>query len=132
MIDVARKANIGRSTLYLHYREKDLILLDNMAPLLCDLASAVNAESALKSVEGVLAHIWSHRDRGRIVLFGIPGQNLGKALALRLMDSESFNERALAPSFTTNSVSAAIFAIIRTWLRGTRPEQRRISLATYV
>lgn len=118
MIDVARKANIGRSTLYLHYRDKDSILLDNMAPLLWDLSTAIKGESAQESVEAALAHIWSHRDRGRIVLFGVTGQKLETAFAQRLAEVLNIGPNTLALPFFANPLSAAIFAVLRTWLKG--------------
>lgn len=118
MADIARDASIGRSTLYLHYRDKDLILLDSMAPLLTDLASAIQGESAQARVEAALAHVWSHRDRGRIVLFDLTGRKLETGLAQCLTGVLDFEKHTLAPPFIVNPLSAAIFAIIRTWVHG--------------
>lgn len=118
MVDVARTANIGRSTLYLHYPDKDAILLDNMTPLLSDLARAVEGPSAQPAIETTLAHIWSHRDRGRVVLFGTTGQKLENALASRIAENLPGRMRAGPAPFMANPIAAAILAILRTWLKG--------------
>ncbi|MCP3968779.1 MAG: TetR/AcrR family transcriptional regulator [Rhodobacteraceae bacterium] len=118
MIDVARSANTGRSTLYLHYPDKDAILLDNMAPLLEDLASSLQGRVAQARIEAVLHHIWSHKDRGRVVLFGTTGQKLENALACRITDALNTHPGTLALPFVANPAAAATFAILRTWLKG--------------
>lgn len=118
MIDVARTANVGRSTLYMHYPDKDAILLDNMAPMLEDLATATQGEESYLKIEAVLFHVWSHRDRGRVVLFGTTGQKLENALASRIADSLEGQSGSLGLPFLANPIAAATFAVLRTWLKG--------------
>lgn len=118
MIDVARAANVGRSTLYLHYPDKDAILLDNMAPLLADLATALQGEDAQAKIEATLLHVWSHRDRGRVVLFGKTGQKLENALALQIAQALNAGSDSLAMPFVANALAAVIFSVLRTWLKG--------------
>lgn len=118
MIDVARAANVGRSTLYLHFPDKDAILLENMAPILNDLATALQGGIAQTQIEASLHHIWSHRDRGRVVLFGTTGQKLEQALASRVTAALPESTDTLSPPFLANPVAAVIFSILRTWLRG--------------
>lgn len=118
MADVARNANVGRSTLYLHYPDKGAILLDNMAPLLNDLANAIDVSVNYDRIETVLFHIWSHRDRGRVVLFGTTGQKLEGALAKRIIEILPVVPAKLAPPFIANMIAASVFAILRTWLKG--------------
>jgi AcrR family transcriptional regulator len=118
MLDVARTANVGRSTLYLHYPDKDSILLDNMAPVLEGLALAAQGEDAQVQVEAVLRHIWSHRDRGRIVLFGTTGQKLESALASRITETLRAGSDEVALPFLANPAAAATFSVLRTWLKG--------------
>lgn len=118
MIDVARAANVGRSTLYLHYPDKNAILLENMAPLLNDLATALQGGVAQTQIEAALHHIWSHRDRGRVVLFGTTGQKLEQALASRITEDLPEGRGTLSPPFQANPMAAAIFSILRTWVKG--------------
>ncbi|EAV40119.1 transcriptional regulator, TetR family protein [Stappia aggregata IAM 12614] len=118
MTDVARAADIGRSTLYLHYPNIDAILLENMAPLLNALAGPAGSSDATDRIEEVLRHIWSHRDRGRVVLFGVTGQKLERALAQQITEILPENEWKVAPVFIANQGAAAVFAILRTWLSG--------------
>lgn len=118
MVDVARAANVGRSTLYLHFPDKDAILLENMAPLLNDLATASQGEIAQTQIEAALHHIWLHRDRGRVVLFGSTGQKLERALASRVMEALPESADSLSLPFLANPLAAVVFSILRTWLRG--------------
>lgn len=118
MVDVARLANVGRSTLYLHYTDKDAILLDNMTPLLADLATALQGEDAQRTIEAALLHVWSHRDRGRVVLFGQTGQKLEKAFALQITDALNVGSVSVALPFVANPLAAGVFAVLRTWLMG--------------
>lgn len=118
MIDVARTANVGRSTLYMHYPDKDAILLDNMAPMLEDLAMATQGEDAYPKIEAALHHIWSHRDRGRVVLFGTTGQKLENALASRVTENLKGHSGTLGLPFLANPIAAATLTILRTWLKG--------------
>lgn len=130
MIDVARCANVGRSTLYLHYPDKDAILLENMAPLLADLCEATHGITAQDKIEAALRHIWSHRDRGRVVLFGTTGQRLERALAARIIlttrteadtstDTPTGTDTdTMSAAFLANSIAASVFAVLRTWLMG--------------
>lgn len=118
MIDVARAANVGRSTLYMHYPDKDAILVDNMAPMLEDLATATQGEDVYPKIEAVLHHIWCHRDRGRVVLFGTTGQKLEKALASKITENLKGHSGSLGLPFLANPIAAIAFTIIRTWLIG--------------
>lgn len=118
MADVARAADIGRSTLYLHYPDIDAILLETMAPMLNALAAPAGSNVATGRIEEVLLHIWSHRDRGRIVLFGVTGQKLERALAEQILEFLPPNKRRIAPVFIANQGAAAVFANLRTWLAG--------------
>jgi AcrR family transcriptional regulator len=118
MIDVARTANVGRSTLYMHYPDKDAILLDNMAPMLEDLATATQGEDAYPKIEAVLRHVWSHRDRGRVVLFGTTGRKLENALASTVTENLKGQSGPLGLPFLANPIAAVTFAVLRTWLKG--------------
>jgi AcrR family transcriptional regulator len=118
MIDVARTANVGRSTLYMHYPDKDAILLDNMAPMLEDLATATQGEDAYPKIEAVLRHVWSHRDRGRVVLFGTTGRKLENALASKVTENLKGQSGPLGLPFLANPIAAVTFAVLRTWLKG--------------
>lgn len=122
MTDVARSANVGRSTLYQHYKDKDAILLANMAPVLAGLAKAISGAGASGEIAEILSHIWSHRDRGRVVLFGATGQKLENALASQVSEALSNAAGAFRPAlssvFVANQVAASVFSILRTWLAG--------------
>lgn len=122
MTEVAARANIGRSTLYTHYKDKDAILLDNMSDLITDLAASIAGSRAEKKIQDALSHIWSHRDRGRVVLFGTTGRKLENALVTcllkTLLTEASHHELNVSPIFVANQIAASLFATLRTWLSG--------------
>lgn len=122
MTEVAERANVGRSTVYLHYEDKDAILLDNMAPLLQTLASTISKTEVCNKIDDTVRHFWEHRDRGRIIFFGVTGRKLEVALAAMILEmiSTTHGLNNLNPSsvFLANQIAASIFSILRTWLKG--------------
>ncbi|MDN3720156.1 TetR/AcrR family transcriptional regulator [Roseibium salinum] len=74
MTDIAAVANVGRSTLYQHYPDKDAILLANMDWVLNGLLQTTDGPSAENQVTTVLDHIWQHRPQARRLLFGTTGE----------------------------------------------------------
>ncbi|MFB9175210.1 TetR/AcrR family transcriptional regulator [Roseibium salinum] len=119
MTDIAAVANVGRSTLYQHYPDKDAILLANMDWVLNGLLQTTDGPSAENQVTTVLDHIWQHRPQARRLLFGTTGEKLEAALA-GAVARKLHQDRpdALPAVFTANQVAAAVFSALRTWLRG--------------
>lgn len=118
MREVSEHANVGRSTLYTHFRDKECLLADHMSPLLLALAKTTRGAKAEENVEAALSHIWAHRDRGRVVLFGETGRKLEAQLAARIQAHYESEDMCVPPSFVALPIAAAIFAVMQAWLLG--------------
>ena len=129
--DIARRAGVGRSTFYDHFRGKDELVLHSMTGLLSVVADSA-VDPASPRLAGVLAHFWKNRRLARRLL-------LGDSIALRI---EQLHAQLVAarlarvhaagqptPAFPAPllaaQVAAAQLGLVRVWLTGNvagRPE----------
>jgi AcrR family transcriptional regulator len=120
MTEVAHAANVGRSTLYTHFRERDAILVAAIQPVLLGLARSVCGPEALAEVTAALEHLWSQRGRGRLLIVGATGAKLEAALAAEIQ--HILNARrgggASVQMLSAQQVASSVFAACRSWLRG--------------
>lgn len=108
---IAEAANVGRSTLYQHFKSKDEVLVASTEWIWVGLASG-----ELAQIEPVLAHIWEHRDRGRWVLFGETGRRLETALVRALLREQAYEQNSA--HLIAVQMSGMIFAVLRSWVNG--------------
>lgn len=120
MSDIAELANVGRSTVYQHYRDKDAVLVDSMGWVLDGLADCSIATSPADGAVDLLRHIWEHRDRARKVLFGATGRKLERALSAKIATIVGIGTQDsdwLVPHvFVANQIAASLFSILRSWV----------------
>lgn len=118
MTDIASAADVGRSTLYQHYPDKDSILIANMNWVLHGLLQATRGPAGHAVVLEVLDHIWDHRAQARHILFGATGEKLESALADAVFRTNGTTAADEIPAiFTANQVAAVVFSSLRSWLR---------------
>ncbi len=119
MTEIAEAADVGRSTLYQHYPDKDSILIASMDWVLRGLCRTCEGSAAVEAVAAVLEHIWDHRAQARRILFGVTGEKLEAAFAGVVLDGFGpERQRGVMAVLTANQIAAAVFSGLRTWLRG--------------
>lgn len=80
--DITDRADLGRTTFYLHYRDKDGLLIESLEAIAEDLKNQVEQAAGLKMETGqvfsnpvsiVFRHVDVHRDLYRVILKGEGG-----------------------------------------------------------
>lgn len=123
MAAVAERANVGRSTLYEHFRTKADLLSFGIAPLFAVIAGCVAAAPLLRLSE-ILSHMRENQAVGRL-LFLPPTRNaLLRALANAVADRGDWSAGALPRGLIADQIAAALFAILEPWVIG------RVALST--
>jgi AcrR family transcriptional regulator len=125
MASVADAANVGRSTWYEHFKNKDELLAASIAPLFDALADGCVVLGDDPDILSLVAHFWGGRAFAPSMLQGRAGQVIGRVMI------DSF-ERALVLQVSTSDKqisvihtrSAAIYmargtiGILLDWLTG--------------
>lgn len=117
--EVSRRAGVGRSTFYEHFRDKDDVLRQAIGPILAPLADAAVGAGDARRVQAALEHIADQRVRARAILDGPARAQVERALAdlvcARLADVAPSVD---APMQKLESVrlAGAHVAVIRAWL----------------
>src|SRR5206468_10455039 len=80
---VAAAADVGRSTLYTHFRRKEDLLTASMATHLGDLAGSLAAEGE-ERLGALMGHFWDNRRHRNIFGLGACREVLAAALAEKI------------------------------------------------
>jgi AcrR family transcriptional regulator len=120
--DVIRKANVGRSTFYEHFRGKDDLLRHSLGRFLDGLADAVVEAPDIRKVTHVLEHFRDNRAVARGLLNGPSAPQvvgvLARLIEERLVAMRGASSRAPVISLELASLQAAEseLGLIRAWL----------------
>lgn len=114
--DVIKRASVGRSTFYEHFRNKDDVLLSSLEPLFNVLAEVGAGRGVRGEVFFVLDHFWEQRSLARIIFAGPLYEKLTRKLADMI---ESRLGKKDQPARLIAAMRAgAILAAIRAWIGG--------------
>lgn len=133
--DIIDRANVGRSTFYAHYGDKEDLLgssLENLRDFLKGQQRAawqqspVPAAPALGFVRDLLDHVQDHRDLFRSMVGKRSGAVVQKHFQRMLVDLVREEVRALAPSAAggtpseavTQFVAGGLFGLLSWWMDG--------------
>ncbi len=136
--DITDKANLGRATFYLHFKDKDELLLEVMDQLMADFFDQVpqlsEAQWRLEDTKAIMKlfdFAANHYDLYRILIFGSGGitasrqlhQNIASNVArcIQVEIKRSGSEPEIPPEFIANHFAGSLLATIYWWLDNDLP-----------
>jgi len=136
--DITDKANLGRATFYLHFKDKDELLLDVMDQLMADFLDQVPQVSEAqwrledsKAIAKLFDFAADHYDLYRILIFGSGGitasRQLHRSVAnnIKTCIQKDIEDRGanpvLPPEFIANHFAGSLLSTIYWWLDNDLP-----------
>lgn len=118
--EVTRRAGVGRSTFYEHFRDKDDVLRQALEVVLAPLADAAIGRGNTSRVLAVLNHVAENRERSIAMLDGPARAQVEQALAQLIL--ARLNEGTPQAQSTTHRLNASRLAgshvaVLQTWLK---------------
>lgn len=122
--DVAKRADVGRSTLYTHFSGMDDLLAQSLDAHLTTIARCTVKAELEPALVQVLAHFWQRRRTARTMLSGDAGVAITRRLVYHLEDvllklrTASRCQSALPLSLVAEQLAAGQLAVLKQWLAG--------------
>jgi AcrR family transcriptional regulator len=120
--EVAVRGNVGRSTFYKHFRNKEDLLIQSLRPFLEKLADACVSDDEPEGLSFVPEHFWEKRGYARVVFSGrsmtLIVQSLAETIEERLSSLSSSAQFALPVRLVAAQVAASQMTLLDEWLRG--------------
>ena len=117
MAAVAERANVGRSTLYEHFRTKDDLFRDAARWPMSGLAELVGAEALPASFGELLQHFRDNRALGRVLVY-LPAYGTMQKVLAELIEPRLASGGRLPPALVASQIAAAQFAFLMPWILG--------------
>ncbi len=134
--DIADRANVGRATFYLHYKDKDDLLASNLEGLFAEVAERIRPLLKQSLIAGdkiqgriLFEEAQQHSDLYRMILSGQGGVMLQTRLQSRVagLISEILEtmvmggESPIEISLLANYLTGTILSIVQWWLENDMP-----------
>lgn len=127
--EVAAQANVGRSTLYEHFRTKQDLLQATLAAPLAILADLVLPDSP-RSVAGLLQHFRDNHGVSRVLLGHELRPIVSRTLAVLTAERLAGQDAPLiAAEITARQIADAQLALIECWVLGRPPMELGVAAA---
>ena len=118
---VVAKANVGRSTFYKHFRDKEQLLVQSMQSFLATMADAGVNSIEPAGLAPLMQHFWDNRHQARVVFSGQSLPLILRSLAEQIearLDISSAAGSSIPKSLIAAQVAHAQIALLDHWLRG--------------
>lgn len=124
--DILERADVGRSTFYEHYRDKDEVLRTSLAPPLSALADLVDGGPDVERLTHVLGHFFENRRLARDLLRDAAGRQVARVLRelieARLERVDGARRPGMAPiRLVASEVAGAQLGLIQAWFSEESP-----------
>jgi AcrR family transcriptional regulator len=125
--EIIERANVGRSTFYEHFENKDDILRRSLRPVFGVLADAIGTTRRPEALEDILAHFRENARLTRALLQGPTHFLMSRILAdlveerLRALPASSRGTRAIPIASIAAHLAGAQLALIESWLSSKTP-----------
>jgi AcrR family transcriptional regulator len=122
--DIIERANIGRSTFYEHYRNKDEVLAESIQMPFAMLAATVDQDFDIARLRAVLDHVWQNRINARSIFTGAARRAVARILArmigARIAARHKGAEAVASPTARIAAIALADsqLAPIAAWISG--------------
>lgn len=117
--EVTRKAGVGRSTFYEHFRDKDDVLRQALEGLLAPLADAAVGHANPVRVLAVLNHVAENRERSIAMLDGPARSQIEQALTHLILDrlaDGTPHPPSVAQRLNASRLAGSHVAVLQAWL----------------
>lgn len=119
--EIAREAEVGRSTLYEHFGGAHGVLLEALKRPFGALADAAAGHGDPAALAAMLAHFWENRQRAPELLTGREGERVARLLSGMVEERLAAAPLDLALPLAARMLAESALAPIRLWLLGEAP-----------